>query len=306
MNRSLIAVITAAAVGGLAGGAWFAGRERAPAAPVVQGTTTAPSDIAPRLLALAQELLGAHRKIIVLLEGDEALPKATRDAVNVAGQALFHENQERLMRFEALMADAMKGAPTKGFTAGFTAIEGLLAYIESGAGLYDADRLAFREALQVLRRLVAADQTLPAIKLHKRISEDLDALTEIERQYERELKAIFARFDARAIDLKRERWDDYLAQLRKQFSREQILKDFGTIIPYPEPKPDKSAGKGGVNRSTGSKTTREEDGEIFGYSLPPKTVALTFDDGPHGGAAALHPPLAPLAPVPCSPRPHAA
>ena len=278
MKRSLIAVVVAAAVFAAAGGAWFAARDRGVSTPQPAAVAQAGADTGARLLTAAQDILSAHRKIIVLLAGDEALPKSERDAVNVAGQALFHENQERLIRFEALMADAMKAAPTKGFTAGFAAIDGLLAYIESGAGLYDADRLAFREALHVLRRLAAADQTLPAIKLHKRISEDLDALTEIERQYERELKAIFARFDARAIDLKRERWDDYLGQLRKQFSREQILKDFGTIIPYPEPKPDKSAGKAGA----GSKTTRDEDGEIFGYSLPPKTVALTFDDGPHG------------------------
>ena len=278
MKRSLIAAIAVAAAGVLTAGGWFAARHGGTSvgttAPAASAGSRAAVDIAPRLLSAAQELLAAHRKIIVLLAGDEALPKTERDAVNVAGQALFHENQERLMRFEALMADAMKAAPTNGFTA----IEGLLSYIESGTGLFDADRLAFREALHALRRLAAADQTLPAIKLHKRISEDLDALTEIERQYERELKTIFARFDARAIDLKRERWDDYLAQLRKQFSREQILKDFGTIIPYPEPKPDKSAGRGGA----GNKTVREEHGEIFGYSLPPKTVALTFDDGPHG------------------------
>jgi hypothetical protein len=38
---------------------------------------------------------------------------------------------------------------------------------------------------------VARDSSLPAIKLHKRVSEDLDALAEIERNYEKEIRAVF-------------------------------------------------------------------------------------------------------------------
>jgi peptidoglycan/xylan/chitin deacetylase (PgdA/CDA1 family) len=132
--------------------------------------------------------------------------------------------------------------------------------------LYDADRLAFRETLLAMQKLAGADQTLPAIKLHKRISEDLDALSDIEKQYDKELKDIFARFDSRAITPKRERWGDYVANLRKLYSREQIMKDYGVIVPYPE-KP--SAGKDA------------EETETFGRTLPPKTVVLSFDDGPH-------------------------
>lgn len=284
MKRSLLAVIAVSAAGVLAGGAWLASRSAglpAPSAPLANGSQPAGSGTAARLLTLAQDMLAAHRKIIVLLADEQTLAASERDAANAAGQALFHENQARLATLEAELAAAMKAAPANGLTA----IDGLLAYVESGAGLFDADRLAFRELLHALHRLAAAQQTLPAIKLHQRLSEDLDALTEIERQYEREIKAIFARFDARAIDLKRERWEDYLAQLRKLYAREQILKDFGTIIPYPPPRAAPaasaaSAKKGGAGE--GGRAAREEEGEIFGYSLPPKTVALTFDDGPHG------------------------
>lgn len=81
----------------------------------------------------------------------------------------------------------------------FAAFDALLGYIESGEGLFDTDRLAFRETLVSLEKTIAADGTLPAIKLHKRIAEDLDALAEIERNYEKELKQIFSRFEPRAM-----------------------------------------------------------------------------------------------------------
>ena len=44
------------------------------------------------------------------------------------------------------------------------------------------------ELLRSLQSAVARDSSLPAIKLHKRIGEDLDAMAEIERNYEKEEK----------------------------------------------------------------------------------------------------------------------
>jgi peptidoglycan/xylan/chitin deacetylase (PgdA/CDA1 family)/uncharacterized caspase-like protein len=156
----------------------------------------------------------------------------------------------------------------------FEVIGSLLDYIESGAGLFDADRLAFKEILRSLQQQVSADSSLPAIKLHKRIGEDLDALAEIERNYEKEIRLVFGRFETRAIDLKRERWEDYLGNLKKLYNREQILKDFGVVLPYPAPQEPPPTSK--------SKGKNEDEGEVFGYSLSAKTIVLTFDDGPHG------------------------
>ena len=127
----------------------------------------------------------------------------------------------------------------------FEALDSLLTYIESDPGLYDADRLAFRELLQSMLADVAKDSSLPAIKLHKRISEDLDALGEIERNYEKEIRQIFGSLGQRAIELKRERWDDYVAQLKKLYSREQILKDNGIVVPYAVPPATPSTGRAG-------------------------------------------------------------
>ncbi len=60
--------------------------------------------------------------------------------------------------------------------------------------------------------------------------------------------------------------------MQKLYSREQILKDFGVVLPYPKPK---------ESRAT-PKSRSEDEGEVYGHSLPAKTVVLTFDDGPHG------------------------
>ncbi|MFZ6657843.1 polysaccharide deacetylase family protein [Undibacterium sp. TJN19] len=206
-------------------------------------------------------LLIAYRKIIVLLAEEKKLSPKERNEVNRVGQALFHEN---LVRLENL-SDTFNKLKTLSAAKRESSFDAILTYIESGEDLYDADRLAFREVLLQLQKLIAAEQTLPAIKLHKRVSDDLNALTDIEKEYDKELKEIFSRFESRSIELKRERWDDYIVKLSKLYNREQILKDYGIILPYPE-KPD---------------LADDKEKEIFGQGLPAKTVVLTFDDGPH-------------------------
>ncbi|MDY7538275.1 polysaccharide deacetylase family protein [Undibacterium sp. RTI2.1] len=224
-------------------------------------------DIAPSQNKLPKELgdiLAAYRKVIVLLGDEKSLNAKEKTAANRIGQALFHENLGRLVAVDDYL-DSLKKLKAPEREAAYDTI---LNFIESGEGLFDADRLAFREVLLKLQKAIATEQTLPAIKLHKRVGDDLAALDEIEREYDKELKDIFSRFETRSIELKRERWDDYLNKLRKLYPREQILKDYGVILPYPEiPEPvDPAAAK---------------DKDIFGTGLPAKTIVLTFDDGPH-------------------------
>ena len=268
-RKALYLVIFAVAATGAATGSWLVGRKSTPppsAQAQAQGQTLETSAIAADM----KRMLDAYRKMIVLTLDEDGLPEAERAEANRVGQQLFHENQERIAKTDdALAALAASNNPRR-----FDAIGGLLDYVESGEGLYDADRLAFRELLQALLAHVAKDSSLPAIKLHKRISEDLDALAEIERNYEKEIRAVFGRFESRAIVLKREKWDSYVAYLKTLYQRERILKDFGVVLPYPAksepaeaPQPQQQAQK-------------EED-EIFGKALPKKTVVLTFDDGPH-------------------------
>ncbi|MFZ6646608.1 polysaccharide deacetylase family protein [Undibacterium sp. TJN25] len=270
-RRPLIAAI-AVIVLGAAGAAGFLAYKKTPSAGPSGSADGAPGAISPvsaEILAGPEQLLAAYRKIIVLLADEKSLDAKEKAAANQVGQSLFHENlgrqvkiDEQLQQFQSLSQQQREAS-----------YDAMLTYIESGKDLYDADRLAFRETLLSMQKLVAAEQTLPSIKLHKRISEDLTALDDIEKQYDKELKDIFSRFDSRAIQPKRERWDDYVAHLRTVYTRDQIMKDYGVILPY-APTPAMAAADAKENKE--SRST-----EIFGAGLPPKTVVLSFDDGPH-------------------------
>lgn len=272
-RKALYLVIFAVAAAGAGTGSWLVSRK--PAAPAQEAQAQAqPPANAVDVSAISKDLRGmldAYRKIIVLTHDEKALGAAERAQANRVGQELFHENQERIARVDAALSE-VTGSPNP---RRFDAINTLLDYIESGEGLYDADRLAFRETMRSLQEKVALDSSLQAIKLHKRISEDLDALAEIERNYEKEIRAIFGRFDTRAIELKREKWDSYVAYLKTLYTRERILKDYGVVLPYPaRPEPEEPA-------APPPPQAGREGEEIFGKSLPKKTVLLTFDDGPH-------------------------
>ncbi|MED5620647.1 polysaccharide deacetylase family protein [Ideonella sp. BN130291] len=249
---------------------WFMRGPSKPVGAAAPAASAAASASAHPAVASALDLLkaqlAAHRQIIVLLADEASLSAADKAAANSVGQQLFHEQLERQRHIERAF-DALTSAGAAARDAGLAQV---LDYVESGEGLYDADRLAFQEALRALQRGIGRDGSLPAVKLHKRVSEDLDALAQIEHNYDREIGQIFNRFETRAIELKRERWADYVAHLKTLYRREQILKDHGVLVPYP---PEPAA----------SRAAAADDGqrEIFGNSLPARTVVLTFDDGPH-------------------------
>jgi hypothetical protein len=260
-RKVLYLVIFAVAAAGAASGTYLVNRK--PVSASAPSQATGPSKEAGAIAADFKQVLAAYRKMIVLTQDEAGLSATGREDVNRVGQQLFHENQERIAKIDAALA-ALAGSqdPRR-----FEAIGGLLDYVESNDGLYDADRLAFRELMQSLLDHVAKDSSLPAIKLHKRVSEDLDALAEIERTYEKEIRAVFGRFESRAIVLKREKWDSYVAYLKTIYQRDQILKDYGVVLAYPaRPEPPSA---------DNDQAAQKEEDEIFGKGLPKKTIVLT-------------------------------
>ena len=242
--------------------------KQAPSKPPVQEAAVAATDDVRVALSGLSEVLASHRKIIVLFSDEQGLSAEEEEVVREVGQALFHENRRRIADLEAVFDGLMASRNANRFDG----LGAVLDYIESSPDLYDADRLAFREILRALQEAMTKDGSLPAIRLHKRIGDDLSALDEIERAYDKEIRQIFGRFESRAIELKRERWGDYLAKLRVLYNREQIVKDSGVVAPRAA-----AGAEAGMRGRAG-----KEEGEVFGYGLPARTLVLTFDDGPHG------------------------
>ena len=261
MNRKWLAAGLLALLGLGGGLTYFAQHEPLPVA-----QTVATSD---ELAGSFEEILAAHRKLIVLFADDAPLDESERERIDSVGQFIFHQNRAHIADFETRLVSLM-ARPDAGR---FEHLGRWLDRVESDPDLYDADRLAFRDALLNLQALLAAEGSLPAIKLHRRIAEDLTALDEIERNYEKEIRLVFGRFETRGIAQKRERWEDYVSHLQKRYQRAAILAE------YPSSSENASASEPGMRGA--AKRTEAESSEVYGRNLPAKTLVLTFDDGPH-------------------------
>lgn len=213
-------------------------------------------------------IVARYRQIIVLLSGEDALAPAERDLSNLVGRLIFHENQQAL---GALAASLTTEIESGGLSQAAVQTSHFLDLIESGADLHDADKLSVREVLADLAASVAGLRGAGAAKtaLAARIEDDLHALAEIQGLYEKELAAIFGRFDTRGMPVRREAWERYVAYLHTRYTRGDILKSYEGL-----------ASKVGVTGKNGA-LRRNTAFEITGEALPPKTFVLTFDDGPH-------------------------
>lgn len=255
----LLAFMTCAAMGCSEQKNRAVGEEHHPTLAQLIGNPTLKPDAYPFLRAMEEAVTG-YRKLIILFADERKQSTEDRSHADRVGQIIYRENRVRSDEIDKALA----AVASSGDSSRIAVLEELVNWIEVAPALYDADRLAFCETLKTVQRLIAADQTLPSIKLYKRIGEDLEALREIEALYDAELKHIFSRFAERGIEVTRQKWEDYLAKIGTALNRDQILKDYGSIVPDPL-----------------ARAQAGEERELTGRELPAKTLLLTFDDGPH-------------------------
>jgi peptidoglycan/xylan/chitin deacetylase (PgdA/CDA1 family)/TolA-binding protein len=209
------------------------------------------------VLATMNDSVAAYRKVIVLMDGTAALDEGNRERVRTAAWILFEANEERLSGMEEdLRADL--GKPGSPLVAAF------LSRLESDADLHDADKLAFRDVLDGLATLPA--QQMLGNPLHNRIAEDAAVMEQIQTLYQKEISQIFSGLQPRGLAVHREAWEHYVTFLKTKYNREIVLREFESRLPPAE-------SRGGA--------AAKSKMEITGTEFPLKTVALTFDDGPH-------------------------
>lgn len=204
------------------------------------------------------QIVGTFRKIIVLTDDSASLDPDTRDRVLTEGKLLFQDNQENIAILRSDLSEDIARSDSP-------AVEAFLTRVETSPDYRDADKLAFREVFADIS--AAASRTPSAARFQKRISEDISALDQIQALYEKELGDVFSNFRTRGMPVHREAWSQYVAFIKQKYTREQILKDSEAAFPVSET-------RGGGGKKAG-------DGQMYGTELPPKTLVLTFDDGPH-------------------------
>jgi peptidoglycan/xylan/chitin deacetylase (PgdA/CDA1 family)/Flp pilus assembly protein TadD len=201
-------------------------------------------------------IVANYRKIIVLMDGAGALDPGVRDRAATAGKILFQQNQEQLSALQEQLASPLANGNT-------ALAEAFLDRLETHREYRDADKLAFTETLEDLAATVGTNNETLATRLR----EDQAALSQIQVLYQKEIGDILGNLQSRGMVVHREAWEHYVSLLKQQYTREQILKENEGELPPAE------------SRSAGKK--KPSNDEVFGNELPPKTLVLTFDDGPH-------------------------
>lgn len=223
-------------------------------------TTTAASAALDPVVADLQAMIDHYRKGIVLLADVETLDDATRRQAIGKGQALFHSIHAQ----QEQIAGKLHVLAISTTLDHLQRIATVLDYIELDDKLYDGDQLAFREPLLTLQAALVQDANPLTHTLHRRIARDLHAMDGIEHEYNSEFEKLFSRVQNHTEKAQRNKWDEYVTHLQAIYPRDDILKEFGVAQPM-----------------VVTPVPGEKEAHIFGDKFPPKTIALTFDDGPH-------------------------
>ena len=217
---------------------------------------------------MVKQSVADYRKTLVLLEDASYEFFSAQDKENAArvGKYISSQNHQRLERLQDMLrADvlAAKAAPPK--------LAWFLSDVETNPDYRDGDKLVFLDMMEELADLLRAEiSNRPALKPWlSRVEDDHKILLQIQALYEKELEKIFARMEMRGMVVKREAWDSYIKYLRGLYKPQDVLKEYSYV--YTETR--------GLKKSDDK--IESSSREISGRELPPKTLVVTFDDGPH-------------------------
>jgi peptidoglycan/xylan/chitin deacetylase (PgdA/CDA1 family)/uncharacterized caspase-like protein len=205
-----------------------------------------PSDIS--------SIVEPYRKIIVLMEGASALEIADQRRAETAGRLLYQDKHQRLSELTEALTEDVTARPAK-----LARVTTMLEALERHPDLRDADKLALRDVVGDVLDAAPADLS----ELRQRLTDDAAALREIQALYQKELEKIFGRYETRGMQVRREAWETYVAFLNSKYQAKTILEEHAADI-----------------RQVADLRT-ESALETSGTRLPPKSLVLTFDDGPH-------------------------
>jgi peptidoglycan/xylan/chitin deacetylase (PgdA/CDA1 family)/TolA-binding protein len=218
----------------------------------------------PSLNTALNGIVRDYRQVIVLVDGADMLDAAAHARAIAAGRILFWRKQNVLEDTGRRLTEEYQQAERSRFRRNANGVRQFIEYLNNGAGLRDADKLAFLDLVEELQAAVPQNAA-GRYPMAASLAALRDELQSIQAAYREEVARIFSQFGTRGQTATREKWDDYLRFLKERLSRDAILGELRDSIPEEEPE-----GERGAN-----------DREIFGNEFPPKTVALTFDDGPH-------------------------
>ncbi len=205
--------------------------------------------------AAAERIVENFRKLIVLHDGSTP---ARTPVASLAGRMLFYRNRE----IAAQLVEMLSRAPRNGDETTEQRVGRLLALFTAHTDWWDIDRIALLGVVNETRLRLPAGEAMAQQLDRKR-----EELSLIRAAYNNEFTAALA---ARTVSgPRRAGWDGYIAYLRERYPLARVIDEVNAVLPEETAAPRSSAADAAA---------RDEwtDG-----GLPPKTVLLTFDDGPH-------------------------
>ena len=216
------------------------------------------------------KIIESYRKIIILLDDEAILAQEERNRCIYVGRKIHQEKQELLEDVAETLTSDLRRAIASKYQQKPEFVSGFIEYFTGDPGLRDVDRLAFTDLADELLSTDVQDErnhglSKSSMQLSlQRINDDLKLIQGV---YQKEVSRVFSSLGTRGKTPEREKWQDYVTFIKGLFSREQVLNQ------YDRGKPEDDEGLRGARHD--SKT------EVYGYDLPPKSIVLTFDDGPH-------------------------